>query len=146
MYIEDVFREKLLAANAAGKYPETCRTRKSSLRALMVLYGVRTGEQTAASLDYVRWRGSSLIGLPLFYLYLRNINIKKNPPELLNAQEDFHSPLKIQHVLHIIRPRKFHRLFQHSKRRTPRTRYTPAISISSFKHSEKLVVFRMPLH
>ena len=43
-------------ANAAGKYPVTCRTRKSSLRALMVLYGVRTGEQTAASLDYKRER------------------------------------------------------------------------------------------
>ena len=75
MYIEDVFREKLLAANAAGKYPETCRTRKSSLRALMVLYGVRTGEQTVASLDYVRWRGSSLIGLPLFIRFYRILRL-----------------------------------------------------------------------
>ena len=45
-------RGKLLVANAAGSHPDTCRTRKLSLRASMVLCGVHMGEQTAASLDY----------------------------------------------------------------------------------------------
>ena len=43
--------EKLLAANAAVIHPDPCRTWKLRPRASMVLYGVRTGEQTAASLD-----------------------------------------------------------------------------------------------
>ena len=57
----------LLAANAAGIHPVTCRTRKLSLRALMVLCGVRMGEQTAASLDYIeerkfiRWASSFFV-------------------------------------------------------------------------------------
>ncbi len=65
--------DRLLAADAAGTHPVTCRTRKLSLRALMVLCGVRTGEQTAASLDKKQKRGSSLLGflsfLCLFYVY-----------------------------------------------------------------------------
>ena len=40
-----------MAANAAGTHPEPCRTRQLSLLALMVLYGVHTGEQTVASIN-----------------------------------------------------------------------------------------------
>ncbi len=45
-----------MAVNAAGTHPEPCRTRQLSLRALMVLCGVHTGEQTAASIDYRKKR------------------------------------------------------------------------------------------
>ena len=41
-------------ADAAEIHPVTCRTRKLSLPAPMVLCGVRTGEQEAASLDFIQ--------------------------------------------------------------------------------------------
>ncbi len=72
---------KLLAANAAGSYPVTCRTRKSSLRALMVLCGVRTGEQTVASLDYIqerkftKWASSFLCVLNLHAEYFASLSV-----------------------------------------------------------------------
>ena len=68
--------DRLLAADAAGTHPDTCRTRKLSLRALMVLCGVRTGEQTAASLDKKRreevhfWASSLFLFFLLFDTYV----------------------------------------------------------------------------
>ncbi len=79
--MEDMFREKLLVTNAAGSYPVTCRTRKSSLRALMVLCGVRTGEQTVASLDYIqerkftKWASSFLCVLNLHAEYFASLSV-----------------------------------------------------------------------
>ena len=61
--------DRLLAADAAGTHPDTCRTRKLSLRALMVLCGVRTGEQTAASLDKKRREEVHCWASSLFYVY-----------------------------------------------------------------------------
>lgn len=59
-----------MAANAAGTHPDTCRTRQLSLRALMVLYGVHMGEQTAASLDYEEREVVRNDGFPLFIMSL----------------------------------------------------------------------------
>ena len=79
--------KKLLAADAAGTHPVTCRTRKLSLRALMVLCGVRTGEQTAASLDYTERKFHN--GLPLFLF----ANFSPNRDIISMSQNDYRSPI-----------------------------------------------------
>ena len=75
-----------------------------------------------------------------------NSQDKKIPPEAQSLKGDILFTLEIKHVLHVRRPRKFYSLFQHSKCRAPGTCYAPAVSISSFKHSEKLFILRVLLH